>query len=49
MFFTRDGHLSAGDALLDTDLRDLEIVTLNGGTYLYGSTGANGGMVAYKL
>jgi len=45
----RDGRLGSGDVTLDFDLRDLEIVTLPGGTFLFATTGANGGLSAYAL
>ena len=43
------GRVGTGQQALDGDLRDLRIVTLSGGTYLYSTTGANGGISAYAL
>ncbi len=35
--------------MLDIDLRDLEIVQLSSGSYLFATTGPNGGLVSYAL
>ena len=49
MYLVRDGHISTGNPALDTNLSDLEIVALETSTFLYGTTGRNGGMVAFEL
>lgn len=49
MYLQHNGHIALGDALLDTDLRDLDIVTMPSGTYLYSATGQNGGLVSWRL
>lgn len=43
------GRVGTGQQVLDGDVRDLQIVTLSSGTYLYSTTGANGGIIAYAL
>ena len=43
------GWLSANDAALDQDLRDLQIVSGADGSYLYAATGQNGGISTYHL
>lgn len=43
------GHITTGDTVLDTGLRTLEIVTSNGGTWLYAATGVTGGITAWDL
>lgn len=43
------GRVGTGQQVLDGDVRDLQIVTLSSGTYLYSTTGANGGISAYAL
>jgi Ca2+-binding RTX toxin-like protein len=43
------GSVLSNDPLLDIDLRDLNIVTLSSGSYLFGTTGPNGGLVSYAL
>lgn len=43
------GRVGTGQQILDGDLRDLQIVTLSSGTYLYATTGAGGGLSAYTL
>ncbi len=45
----RLGQITTGDASLDVGLCDLDIVTLSSGTYLYATTGGQGGLVAYRL
>ncbi|MGH1413597.1 MAG: calcium-binding protein [Pelagimonas sp.] len=49
MLLRLEGRLSTGDTTLDTDLSDLDIVTLESGTYLYATTGGQGGLVGYRL
>lgn len=49
MALTLTGHPGSGDPLLDTDLRDLEIVTTGAGTYLLAATGQNGGLSVYAV
>lgn len=49
MFFEYKDRLGAGDITLTSDIRDLEIVNLNTGTFLVSSTGINGGLVSYQL
>ncbi len=44
-----DGWISAGNDLLDTDLRDIHIISGVGGSFLYTSTGQNGGISVYYL
>ena len=44
MALTLTGHPGSGDPLLDTDLRDLEIVTTGAGTYLLAATGQRTGL-----
>lgn len=43
------GRIAADDPLLDTDLRDLEIITGPGGRYLCAATGQNGGISVYQV
>lgn len=43
------GRVGTGQQLLDMDLRDLRIVTLDTGTYLYATTGAGGGLSGFAL
>ena len=43
------GRIAADDPLLDTDLRDLEIITGPGGRYLCAATGQNGGISIYQV
>ncbi|MEX0365782.1 MAG: hypothetical protein AB3N22_06905, partial [Ruegeria sp.] len=43
------GRLSAGQVVLDGDLRDLQIVNGPGGPMLYAVTGQNGGLSAFDL
>lgn len=49
MYLQHDGQMVLGDSLLDTDLRDLAIVERSSGTYLYATTGRNGGLVSWRL
>ena len=49
MALVRDGRISAGNDLLDSDLRDIQIITRAAGTFLYASTGQNGGISVYQL
>lgn len=49
MHFSYQQHLSIGDILLDSDIRGLEVVRLDTGSFLLSSTGANGGLVSYRL
>lgn len=49
MFLQFQGRVGTGQQLLDGDLRDLQIVTLETGTYLYATTGADGGLTGYGL
>lgn len=42
-------HLVANNELLDTDVRDLEVVKTSSGTFLYAATGQGGGVAAYQL
>lgn len=49
MYFLRSRHIAANDVALDTDLRDLTIVTLSSGSYLYGVSAQGGGLLAYQL
>jgi Ca2+-binding RTX toxin-like protein len=43
------GRVGTGQQILDGDLRDLQILTLNGGIYLYTTTGVGGGLSGYAL
>ena len=49
MVLVLEGRIAAGNDLLDSDLRDIQIVTGEGGTFLYAATGQNGGITAYQL
>ena len=49
MDIVRDGHITIGDPLLDIDLRGLERAHIDGSTFLYATTGANGGVIAYEI
>jgi Ca2+-binding RTX toxin-like protein len=49
MFLEYQQRLSTGDIVLDTDIRGLEVVHLNSGSFLMASTGVNGGLVSYAL
>ena len=42
-------HLSSGNEALDTDLRDLQMVSLASGTYPYAATGQGGGVTSYSI
>jgi len=44
-----DGRISAGNDLLDTDLRDIHIISGAEGSFLYAATGQNGGISVYYL
>jgi len=43
------GRVTARDALLDDDLRDLQIINTPEGRFLYAATGQNGGLSVYRL
>lgn len=43
------GRLGTGQQILDGDLRDLQILSLGTGLYLYTTTGAEGGLSGYSL
>jgi Ca2+-binding RTX toxin-like protein len=43
------GRVTAGDVLLDDDLRDLQIIRTAAGTFLYAATGQNGGLSVYQV
>ncbi|MBK0329294.1 hypothetical protein I5535_18625, partial [Rhodobacteraceae bacterium F11138] len=43
------GRIETGDDLLDGDLRDIDIVTGAGGSFLYASTGQAGGISVWRL
>jgi Ca2+-binding RTX toxin-like protein len=43
------GRFGTGQQILDGDLRDLQILSVGGGLYLYGTTGAGGGLSGYSL
>ena len=43
------GRIKTGDILLDTDLRDIDIVTTEVGALLFTTTGQNGGVTAWSL
>ena len=49
MYLQWQRHLLTGEEPLDVDLRDVTIAQLDSGTYLYASTGVNGGLTAYTL
>ncbi|SOC08246.1 Ca2+-binding RTX toxin-like protein [Rhodobacter sp. JA431] len=42
-------RFTAGLALLDTDIRQLDVVTTASGSFLYTATGVNGGLACYDL
>jgi len=42
-------RITAGDMLLDTDLRDLQVLAGPGGAVLYAATGQNGGISAWAV
>jgi len=44
-----NGRIMAGNDLLDADLRDIEIISGGGGTFLYAATGQNGGVSVYHV
>ena len=43
------GRIGSGDEQLDRDLRDLAVVTGEVGSFLYATTGQDGGISAYRL
>ncbi|MDU9006510.1 calcium-binding protein, partial [Sedimentitalea todarodis] len=43
------GRIATGDALLDGDLRDIDIVTTEAGSLLFATTGQSGGVSAWTL
>lgn len=49
MYFNYQQHFSTGDIALDVDIRGLEVVHLDSGSFLLSSTGVNGGLVSYRL
>lgn len=49
MNFTFEGQISIGDAHLDADIQGFDSVELAAGSFLYASTGQNGGLIAYRL
>lgn len=49
MYLQWQGHLSTGQDALDINLRDITIADLGGQSFLYTSTGAQGGLTAYAL
>lgn len=49
MFLEAEGRISAGDDLLDIDLRDMAVATVGTDTYLYATTSQFGGVTAYQL
>jgi len=49
MALVLEGRIGAGNDLLDSDLRDIQIVTTATGTFLYAATGQNGGITSYQL
>ena len=49
MFLQFQGRVGTGQQILDGDLRDLQIVTLETGAYLYTTTGIGGGLSGYAL
>lgn len=49
MYLQWQGYLSTGQEALDVDLRDATIATIGNSTYLYTSTGVNGGVAVYEL
>lgn len=46
---TFTGRIASGDLLLDTDLRDLQVVSGPGGVMLYAATGLSGGVSGFAL
>lgn len=50
MHLIQDGHVATGDITLTTNIQDMQVVTSsNGSVFLYASTGANGGITAWRL
>ena len=49
MYLQWTGQLGTGDDALDVNVRDLAVVELGGGTFLYATNGATGGLTAYAL
>lgn len=49
MEITFQQHFMTGVERLDTDLRDLEILQTDTGTFLYAATGRNGGISQFRL
>jgi Ca2+-binding RTX toxin-like protein len=49
MYFQFHNRFGAGDIVLDGDIRGLEVVHLSAGSFLLSSTGANGGIVSYRI
>ncbi|PCI43188.1 MAG: hypothetical protein COB49_12625 [Alphaproteobacteria bacterium] len=43
------GRITANDTLLDSDLRDMQIIAGPDGVFLYATTGQNGGISVYQL
>ena len=43
------GRVNTGAEFLDVDLRDLQVVQGEGGTFLYAATGQNGGISTWRL
>ena len=43
------GRIGSGDERLDGDLRDIDIVAQDAGTFLYAATGQTGGISVYRL
>ncbi len=44
-----NGRIGAGNDLLDSDLRDIQIISGASGVFLYAATGQNGGISVYRL
>ena len=49
MYIQYQQHISTGDIVLDGDIRGLEVVHLNTGSFLLSATGLNGGLVYYAI
>lgn len=49
MEFQFEQHFQTGSERFDVDLRDLEVVQTESGSWLYASTGQNGGLSLYRL
>lgn len=49
MALTLQAHVTTGQDRLDTDLRDLAVISGPGGDFLYAATGRNGGVSVWRI